>query len=149
MQQNRTLFPRIYLYNTIRKFIKCINFTYFLDEVVFHKQTVSKEFRANCPKISANSQFMESFLARKLGEASVFYTACYFYHIQWTHFLTTGIGYGSSTLGTQSWERTPNIKYLNLFYEFLFLGQGVFCLLQNELPITLCACHYFFSVRSF
>lgn len=55
---------------------------------------------------------MESFLARKLGEASVFYTACYFYHIQWTHFLTTGIGYGSSTLGTQSWERTPNIKSL-------------------------------------
>ena len=114
-----------------------ISFTYFPGEIIFSKWTDFRELRANHQKISANSQFTEHFLARKLSEISVFYTVCCFYNIQWTHFLTIVIGCGSSTLRTKSWER------LSVFKQFKFILQVPFSRtsnISNELPLTMCAC---------
>ena len=117
-------------------------FTYFPGEIIFHKRRVSREFRANRPKISANRQFTENFLARILEKISAFYTVCCVCNIQWTCFFRTGVGCGSSILRTDFWERTSNVKSLKFILQVPFSRPRIIFLVVDRTP-THSLCPFF------
>ena len=120
--------------------IKYINFTYFPGEVISRKRTVSRVSGESHENLCEQLAYRKSPSKKIRENYSIFYTVCCFFNIWWTRFLPAGIRCSSSTLQTESSERNSN--GLNLFSKFLFLGQGIFFLLLNEVPFTTYACHF-------